>query len=183
MPPDAWQTARMSRVPPRAGLLFASIGCAAAVLVVAGTAWVTRQPCLAPPLGATTLLCFRSPGSPVASPRNILVGHALALLCGWLALLVTGSRDASAALQGGFTAGDAWAAALALGLTVAATEGLGFPHPPAGATTLVVSLGLMRGPGEFAAFELGAALVAACAWSAHRARGRHYPRWSVAEPG
>lgn len=168
---------------PRNGLLFSSLGCAAAILVAAGTAWATRQPCLAPPLGATALLCFRAPGSPVISPRNILAGHALGMLCGWLALAVTGTLGLPSALAGEFTAGHAAGSALALGLTVLATEGLGVPHPPSGATTLVVSLGLMQQPLQFAALELGAALVAACAWIAHRARGKHYPRWRPAAPG
>jgi CBS domain-containing membrane protein len=45
-----------------------------------------RQPLLFPSLGPTVILFFETPLSPQASPRNTLIGHAVALLAGYASL-------------------------------------------------------------------------------------------------
>ena len=114
--------------------------------VAAGAAWLTGQPLLAPPLGATAFLALAVPLAPSSAPRNMLYGHAIGLAAGFLALQLTGAGELPSALAHGFTFNHVLACALALMFTAAGTEGLGCSHPPAGATTLVVALGLLPAP-------------------------------------
>jgi CBS-domain-containing membrane protein len=52
------------------------------------------------------------------------------------------------------------------------------PHPPAGATTLIVSLGILRTPSELAVLMLAVALLTAQGFLINRAAGIDYPRWA-----
>jgi CBS-domain-containing membrane protein len=51
------------------------------------------------------------------------------------------------------------AAALALGVTTAVLALVDRPHPPAGATTLIVALGLLDSPSELAAMGIAFVLL------------------------
>jgi hypothetical protein len=112
----------------------ATIGAASgvAILCVGLLAWWTRSAMLAPPLGATAYLCFRAPTAIPCAPRNLLLGHAIGLAAGWVALQASGAAELAPALSGAFTLHHAAAAALAMFLTVALMIGLGVEHPPAG---------------------------------------------------
>jgi len=157
----------------------ASIGAAsgAAIFCAGFLAWWTESAMLAPPLGATAYLCFRAPTAIPCAPRNLLLGHALGLAAGWVGLWVTGALDLAPALSGVFTLQHAAAAAVATALTVALMIGLGIEHPPAGATTVVVSLGLLKTFDQLLALELGALVIVTLAFGVHRARGVQYPVW------
>ncbi len=144
---------------PLAEALVASI----IVLLVGLCAWLANAPFLAPPLGVTALLCAREPGAVTTTARSIVGGHILGLLCGLGAALVCGATQLPNALSGPFELSHALASALALGGTALASGWLRCPHPPAAATTLVVSLGLLRGAPDLAAFLAGVALTALCA--------------------
>ena len=114
-------------------------------------------------LGVTAFLWFRDPAARSSTARSIIAGHALGLASGGVALTVTGAVHLPDALSGEFTLAHALGSALAIVLTALSTEGLRCPHPPAAATTLVVSLGLMRGPLHMAAFGGGVLVTtAAC---------------------
>jgi len=155
----------------------ASFGAAFTIALVAGTSFLVHEPCLVPPLGATALLCVVIPRANASAPRNVVCSHALALLCGWVALMVTGAGHLPSAFIDGFQPVHVLSAALALGLTVATTERLHVRHPPAGATTLIVSLGVMPQPSHFLAVVGGAALTAYGAMLVHRLAGNPYPLW------
>jgi len=157
----------------------AAIGAAsgAAIFCAGFLAWWTQSAMLAPPLGATAYLCFRAPTAIPCAPRNLLLGHAVGLAAGWVALWMTGALDLASALSGVFTLQHAAAAALATALTVAAMIALGIEHPPAGATTVVVSLGLLKTFDQLLALELGALVIVTLAFCVHRARGVQYPVW------
>jgi CBS domain-containing membrane protein len=149
----------------------------AAIFCAGSLAWLTQSAMLAPPLGATAYLCFRAPTAIPCAPRNLLLGHALGLAAGWVGLWITGAIDLAPALSGVFTLQHAAAAAIATALTVALMIGLGIEHPPAGATTVVVSLGLLKTFEQLAALELGALVIVTLAFVVHRARGVQYPVW------
>ena len=163
-------------------LPVAAAGSAVTISLVAGASWWAGQPLLAPPLGATALLCIVVPQAPASAPRNVVLSHAIALFCGWAALAVSGALGAPSALAAGFRPEHVLSSALALGGTVALTERLHVRHPPAGATTLIVSLGVLQQPVQFAAVVCGAALTAGCALALHRLSGVPYPAWRAAEP-
>jgi len=69
-------------------------GCALAIGLAGTLALVSGQPWLFPSLGPTAMLQTEEPGSASSSPRNTLVGHGVALLAGYLCLLVFGLTNA-----------------------------------------------------------------------------------------
>jgi CBS-domain-containing membrane protein len=86
------------------------------------------------PLGASAVLVFGAPKSPLAQPRNLVGGHVLSALVGVTAWqLMPGQTELAAAL--------AVATAIAL---MHLTKTL---HPPGGATALIAVMG---GPGVHA---------------------------------
>lgn len=52
-------------------------------------------------------------------------------------------------------------------------------HPPAGATTLIVSLGLLHTPAQLIVAMAGVLLVTAAGWLFNRITGRPMPLWSA----
>jgi len=151
-------------------------------LVVAAVACATGMPFIVPPLGATIFLCFVSPHAAVSSPRHVLMGHAIACLCGWGALAATGALGQPSALVAGCQNHHAIAVALALFGTILLTQLLRAGHPPAGAMTVLVALGLIQTPMAFLTVEAGAGICVGCAWLLHARRGVRYPIWRHAEP-
>jgi len=72
------------------------------------------------------------------------------------------------------------AAALSLGLTSGLMVWTRSPHPPAGATTLIVSLGILHRPTDLMVLMVAVALLVAQAYVINRSAGIAYPRWSPA---
>ncbi len=116
--------------------------------VLALLALVSRNPFVFPSLGTTAYLLFFTPLGRTSSPRNTVFGHAIGLVCGYAAFAATGAG----ALPFGEHPEIFWprvlAAALSLSTTGAFMVLLDASHPPAGATTLIVSLGIISKPRE-----------------------------------
>jgi HPP family len=116
-----------------------SIALMAAAALVAGAAFIF------PSLGPTAFLLFHTPLLPTAPPRNTIFEHFIGAAAGYLSLVTFGVTNQAPALGGvGWSRGGA--AALSLDLTSGAMVWARVPHPPAGATTLIVSLGILREP-------------------------------------
>jgi CBS-domain-containing membrane protein len=146
--------------------------------ILAVLAMVTRAPFVFPSLGPTAFLFFFSPQSPSASPRHTLYGHAIGIACGYAALLVTGLTDAPAALASGVDVRRVLAAGISLALTGAVMILMKAAHPPAGATTLIVSLGIVTRPFHLGLIEVAVAVLAAQAIVINRLAGLDYPLWA-----
>lgn len=150
------------------------------IAVLSALALATDAPFVFPSLGPTAFLVFSTPLAPAASPRNALFGHLIGAASGYLALVVfrlTG--DAPALVEGiGWTR--VGAAALSLGLTSGLMVWLRVPHPPAGATTLIVSLGVLQEPWELAVLMLAVALLVVQGFVVNRAAKVPYPLWAPA---
>jgi len=56
---------------------------------------------------------------------------------------------------------------------------LGVSHPPAGATTLIISLGIISKPRELVIIEVAVFLLVAQALVINRLAGLPYPLWSA----
>ena len=67
--------------------------------VLALLALVSRNPFVFPSLGPTAYLLFFSPLAKASSPRSTIFGHAIGLISGYAAFVVTGAG----ALRSGFT--------------------------------------------------------------------------------
>jgi len=156
---------------------FAFFAGAASIAVMALAAWATRQPLIFPSLGPTAFLMFYSPRTPAACPRNALLGHAIGIGAGYLALLAFGVRHAPPALARGVTLPWVGAAALSLGLTGGVMAALRIPHPPAGATTLIVSLGILPRPLELVTLLVAVVCLLLLGLVINRLAGIPYPVW------
>src|SRR5579859_724054 len=149
------RTARLARI----WALYMFINGFISIGILCGLAVVFRTPFIFPTLGAIAFGVFFTPTTPAASPRNALCGHAIALVCGYAELWVTGLQHAGPAIvtQLGWTR--ILAAALSLATTGALMIRLNVPHPPAAATTLIVSLGVVTKPEYLLVLEAGVALL------------------------
>ena len=124
---------------------------------------------LLPPIGASAVLVFAIPASPLAQPRSVIGGNllsaAIGLGCGML------------------VAPPAVAAPLAVALALIAMLGLGCLHPPGGAIALG---GALAGAGAhdfgyLVPIGLSSVLLVAAAWAFLNATGHSYPH-RVAAP-
>ena len=87
----------------------------------------------------------------------------------------------SGVLVQGVTPARIGAAALSLALTGAVLLLLRASHPPAGATVLIVSLGLLPKPSEMAMIMVGVVILTVAGWALNRAFGVPVPLWSNRE--
>jgi CBS domain-containing membrane protein len=147
--------------------------------VLALLALLSHNPFVFPSLGPTAYLLFFSPLGKTSSPRNTILGHAIGLICGYAAFVVTGAG----ALPFGVHPGIFWPRILAAALSLSATGAfmvlLDVSHPPAGATTLIVSLGIISKPRELVIIEVAVFLLVAQALVINRLAGLPYPLWSA----
>lgn len=158
--------------------LFALVNGCISIGLMAAAAWITGAPFVFPSLGPTAFLLFYTPVQPAASPRNTVAGHLIGVGAGYLALALFGLLDAPPALATSVTTARVAAAALSLGLTSGAMVWAKVPHPPAGATTLIVSLGILREPAQLAVLMLAVVLLVVQGFVFNRLAGVPYPVWA-----
>ena len=105
-------------------IVWSWLGASAGIGLVALIAASAGEPLLMAPLGASAVLAFGVPDSPLAQPRNIIGGHIVTALVGlaFLGLFGTGW----------------WVMGLAVATAIAAMQLTGTIHPPAGANPLIV---------------------------------------------
>lgn len=158
----------LQRLTDRAGAVGAGLYAAALSLVVlaasGGVGLLLHQPWLFPSLGPTVMLFFESPRQRASRPRNALVGHGVGLLAGIAVLYGLGLQDDPPVPSGGLTPVHLLAGALSVAVTTLVLTAVRIPHPPAGATTLIVSLGILTGPAELVAMAAAIVLITALGW-------------------
>ena len=147
------------------------------IALLALLAVVTGSPFVFPSLGPTAYLLFISPLQESSSPRNTILGHAIGLVCGYGAYVVTGAASVPYGVHPGVYWPRILAAALSLSATGALMVLLHADHPPAGATTLIVSLGIISTPKALVMIEVAVFLLVAQALVINRLAGLPYPLW------
>ena len=128
---------------------------------------VTAEPFLIAPFGASCVLLFGVPKSPLAQPANVIGGHMLA------AVVALGFRS--------FLPPDWWAVAIVVGLVIGLMVAVRLTHPPAGATPVVI---MLSDPGPMFLLEpmlVGTVALVAIAWVVHKLPP-HTPYPMVQEP-
>jgi CBS domain-containing membrane protein len=156
----------------------AAVGAFAGILATAGvTALALGQgpelPLLMAPIGASAVLLFAVPASPLAQPWSILVGNSLAALVGVTCALLLGGTPIAAAL----------AVSISIGLMLT----FKCLHPPSGAVALTAVIGgpavLELGYG-FVAWPVGinSVLLLLAAMAFNRLTGKDYPHMPVPIP-
>ena len=172
----------LKRFPARAvWALFVFINGFVTMAILGAVAVVSKTPFVFPSLGPTALLLFFNPLTAAASPRSVLFGHGVGIVCGYGALWLLGLTLEPPALVAGVHAQRVICAALSLVSTGALMVLLDVWHPPAGATTLIVSLGIITSPYHLLIIELAVALLVLQAVLINRAAGLEYPIWSFRE--
>ncbi len=155
---------------------FITIGLLGLLALVTGSAFVF------PSLGPTAYLFFFSPLAEVSSPRNTILGHAIGLICGYAAFALVVASSPPFGMNPGVHGPRLLAAALSLSATGALMALLRISHPPAGATTLIVSLGIISQPKELVVIEAAVILLSLQALAINRLAGIPYPVWSSHKP-
>lgn len=163
--------------------LFMFINGFISIAILAAVGMASHTPFIFPSLGPTAFLFFFTPLSPTASPRHTIYGHGIGILCGVGSLWITGMMHASPVTVEGIRGPRIIAAALSLALTGALMILLKAAHPPAGATTLIVSLGLVTRPFYLIIIEVAVAALALQAIVMNRLAGLDYPLWAARTSG
>jgi CBS-domain-containing membrane protein len=106
---------------------IAGLGAAIAILVLCVLSNLQHTVVLImAPFGATTVLVFGLPNSPLAQPKNVIFGHMITALIGLICLHMLGVTPVTLAL--------------ATGVAVACMMLTDTTHPPAGANPLLIML-------------------------------------------
>lgn len=147
------------------------------IALLALLAELSGNPFVFPSLGPTAYLFFFTPLAEASSPRNTILGHAVGLVCGYGAFYVTGMHVFA---QGTGTT-IYWPRILSAALAISATGAfmvlLSVSHPPAGATTLIVALGILAKPQYLVVIEVAVILLTLQAWIFNHLAGLPYPNW------
>lgn len=162
--------------------IFASVNGLISIAIMAAAAFVSGAPFIFPSLGPTAFLLFSTPKNPAASPRNTVLGHLIGSLAGYLSLVLFGLTAAEPALSTAVTAPRVGAAAVSLALTSGLMVWLRVPHPPAGATTLIISLGVLREPWQLLVLMVAVVLLTVQGYVINRLAGVAYPKWAPERP-
>jgi CBS-domain-containing membrane protein len=125
----------------------------------------TDYPLMTIPFATSIVLVMGTPEAAPAQPRALIGGHLVATFVGLLVVKLAGPS--------------AWAAALAVGLAIAAMHATGTFHPPAGIDALIVVTYGLSWAFLLAPVAAGAVLLTLCglAWHNLVARTSWPLRW------
>jgi CBS-domain-containing membrane protein len=114
------------------------------------------------PFGASSVLVFAIPQSPLAQPKNVIGGHLISAAVGLAVFALLGATPL--------------AFGVGVGLAIAAMQITGTLHPPAGADPIVVIAAKAAWPFLFTPVLAGAIVVVVVAFAYHKGISkRRYP--------
>lgn len=142
----AWTRLRLSLVSGLGGFLtiyaLAQLGASLATM-----------PLIAP-FGATCVLVFAVPQSPLSRPKNVVAGHLVSSLVGLAVLAAIGEGPLSLGI--------------ATGLAITMMQASGTLHPPAGADPIVILAGGVSWSFLLTPILVGASVIIVLGWCYHR---------------
>lgn len=153
--------------PPRPNLpyIFATWVCSMlAISALYAMSYYSGSILVMAPFGATCVLVFGAPDSPLAQPRNVVAGHVIA-------------ATISVALVQMF--GDSWwVVALGVGTVIAVMQLTRTLHPPAGADPLVIITTHASWDFIFIPVLVGAIILVLCGVITNNfSKDKHYPKY------
>lgn len=141
--------------------LLAGLGALCAIAVTGALSVHAGMPLLIAPFGASCVLLFSVPASPLSQPMNVVGGHLLS--------------SATAIALHMVLPGSWWAAALAVGLAITLMALLRITHPPAGADPLLIFAADPNWAFLVMPVGVGAVSLVIIAAVFHRLTGTTYP--------
>jgi CBS-domain-containing membrane protein len=162
----------------RGNAVYTALGSLFAVGLSGLWAWAFKQPLLFPSLGATAFLFFETPMAEVGTPRNAIIGHFVGIVAAVASLAVFGLLHAPSVYVQGMTPQRIGAVALSVALTGGVLRLLRAAHPPAGATTIIVSSGLLATSTQIGMVAAGVVMITVAGWVLNRLMGVPAPVWS-----
>lgn len=142
-------------------------------------AFLLGQPLIFPSLGPTVYLFFETPMSEAASPRNTILGHFIGVFVGLAMLWAFGLLGEPSVAQAGTSLAYAAAGALSVAVTGALQLLTRTWHAPAGATTLIVSLGVLGTVRDALVLAVGIVVLTATGWAINRFAGIPVSVWAA----
>lgn len=143
----------MKEYPALIGMLAGSAGGAVAIGLMEAFSTRAAIPLMAIPFATSIVLVMGSPAVDAAQPRALIGGHIVATIIGLIVLRIAGPEP--------------WAAALAVGLSIAGMHLTRTFHPPAGIDPLLVVVNNLPWSFLIVPVALGAALLALFAFIWH----------------
>jgi CBS-domain-containing membrane protein len=139
--------------------LFIAPLCEAALLsIVALAGWLTQKPFIFASLGPTAYELIETPERQTAQPYNVIVGHLIGVIAGFLGIYLTNAWNAPAVGSSTVSLQRMGASIIAAGLTVFLTLLLKASQPAAVSTTLLIALGVLQ-RGQDAFIIMGAVIL------------------------
>jgi hypothetical protein len=163
----------------RGNAVYTALGSLIAIGLSGLWAWLFNEPLLFPSLGATAFLFFETPLAEVGTPRNAVIGHFVAVGAALGAMGAFGVLGDPSVYVEGVTLARVGAVAVSVALTGGVLRLLRAAHPPAGATTIIVSSGLLAEPRQVGAVVGGVLLITAAGWGLNRLLGVPAPTWAA----
>lgn len=144
-------------------MLLSWLGAFICIALLAYLTASTPYPFIAAPMGATAVLVFGVPDSPLAQPRNIIGGNLVAAIICVVCVALWGTAP--------------WVMAIAVATTIKLTQLMRMVHPPAGAVALLGVLGHASWQYILTPVLVGSIVMVICTvLFSHAAPGRTYPR-------
>ncbi|WP_439879657.1 HPP family protein [Pontibacter sp. MBLB2868] len=157
-------TERSPRPPQLKQIAYSALGGLVAITAIGKLAQFSQMPLLMAPFGATCVLAFGVPDSPLAQPRNIVGGHFISAFIGLLCLQWLGA--------GWFSM------AVGVSLAIGIMQLTGTTHPPAGANPLLVMMAKAKWSFLFSPVLAGALVLVLVALLFNNAsKARRYPKY------
>jgi CBS-domain-containing membrane protein len=163
----------------RGNAVYTFVGSLLAIALSGLCAWLFKEPLLFPSLGATAFLFFETPLAEVGTPRNAIIGHFVAIVAALASLAAFGLLHAPSVYVQGVTPARIGAVAFSVAITGGVLRLLRAAHPPAGATTIIVSSGLLEKPRQIVSVAVGVVIITAGSWVLNRLLGIPAPRWAA----
>lgn len=147
------------------------------VLLLGALATFFHKPLVVPPIGPTIFILFAFPLAQEAQPRNVICGYALGIAAGVASLAAFGLLYVTPDLND-LGVDRLLAVTLSMALVLALLTALRVLHIPAVATALLISLGLLREPEDWAVIMVAVLISVGVALVLARAMGVPMPLWS-----
>lgn len=144
-------------------IVFSYLGSFIGIAALAYISVSTHYPLIAAPFGAAAVLLFAAPDSPLAQPRNCIVGNFLGGLVSLIMVHLFGSEP--------------WVMALAVATAIKVMQLTKTLHPPGGAVALVGVMSRAEWSFLFTPVLAGSVILVCCTFVFNNLMpGRSYPK-------